>query len=63
MIVMGRNEWGGMKRAGKGWGGNEHDLEEGPIFWPIYFYPLANLKFLRPRWAAIEDKLLGDCRN
>ena len=24
---------------------------------------VAILEFLRPHWAAIEDKLLDDCRN
>ena len=37
-------------------------LKKSPFFGPL-FYLFANLEFLRPRWAATEDKLLGNCRN
>jgi hypothetical protein len=59
VMVKGRegNEWGETKQGALG-GGNEPDPEEGSIFWPIYFYPLAFLEFLRTRRAAIEEKFL-----
>ena len=41
---MGRNEARGNGQ-GRSASGNEPDPEKGPIFWPVYFYSLANLEF------------------
>jgi len=41
---VGRNEARGNGQ-GRSASGNEPDPEKGPIFWPVYFYSLANLEF------------------
>lgn len=38
-------------------------LKKGLFSGSSIFIRSTNLEFLKPRWAAIEDKLLGDCRN
>jgi len=63
VMVMRRERVGRNEASTKGQRlrseGTELDPEGGPIFWSIYFYPLANLEFPRSRRAAIEEKVLA----